>query len=969
MAASFQDIPGPIPLICDAARASRTMADLPPVGDQGFRDLLAATSSNSPYLARLMLREAVFLDEIYARGPDEVLNALEAEALAVSGETDSAPAMKNLRVAKRRMALTVALADLGGLYELPRVTNSLTRFADASVKGALRFLVSDAARKAGQTGKTPQELEETTGLIVIAMGKHGGHELNYSSDIDIVTFYEPEHFPFAFRGEKAPAAIDIVKGLVRLLAETTSDGYVFRVDLRLRPDAGATQVAITAEAAESYYESMGQNWERAAWIKARAIAGDTEAAAQFMKNMKPFVWRKNLDFAAIEDIHSIKRQIHAHGGHAQVAVAGHNVKLGRGGIREIEFFAQTQQLILGGRDPSLRNPTTIGALAALRARGLISEIAENELGESYGFLRTLEHRLQMIDDQQTHTLPKTQTDIDHVARFCGFAATDEFESVLTGHLNRVVANYARLFERAAPLAAQGGSLVFTGVEDDPETIATLTAMGFTSPSVMAAAIRGWHHGRVRATRSARARELLTKLMPALLDALSKTADPHSAFMHFDRFLSNLPAGVQVFSLLAANPGLLTLIAEIAGAAPRLADYLGRNPSVLDVLIDQDYMSRVPEAAELRKRFEDELERLPGFEAALNAVRRFTREEIFRVGVQVIQGVADASRAGRAYAAIAETVIAGLQPVVEAEIESTYGRVPGGAFAVVAQGKLGGREMTAGSDLDLVFVYAHDPDAQMSDGPRPLPPFTYFARASQRFVAALTAMTAEGKLYDVDMRLRPSGNQGPVAVRLDSFAEYHNKESWTWERLALTRARVLSGPDQLRHAVDEIIRGSIKKRVPAAEIIRDAREMRAKLAGQFPDTDPWDIKFAVGGLIDLEFIAQVLQLVHGADADVLDQNTVAALRKEAKAGVLAQADADMLIEAARLEHALTQVLRIALDGPFKPDEATAGLRALLVRAAKTRDFPDLEQRLFATQKKVRAVFSKVMAGPPEAHPAI
>jgi glutamate-ammonia-ligase adenylyltransferase len=964
MTPAFRDLSGPLPPLYDAARAARVLKDLdaeviPALKQEHFRALLAATAGNSPYLARLMLRESAFLEEIYNSDPAELLAALNREAISVAEDEDAVAAIRRLRVAKRRVALTIALADVAGVFDLDAVTGSLSRFADASVKGALRHLLRAAAKKAEMSGVTPEELEQTTGIIVLAMGKHGGFELNYSSDIDIVVFYEDDRFPFDIGGEKRRAAVELVKGLVKLLSDTTSDGYVFRVDLRLRPDAGATQVAISAQAAEEYYELMGQNWERAAMIKARACAGDPEAAARLLKNLAPFVWRKNLDYAAIQDIHSIKRQIHAHRGHEHVAILGHNLKLGRGGIREIEFFAQTQQLILGGRDLSLRGSRTVETLAALRARGLISAEAERELAAAYRFLRMLEHRLQMIEDQQTHELPKTREGLDHVARFSGYADTEVFEMDLLDHLRKVEANYARLFEQEAPLAGEGGSLVFTGVDDDPETIKTLAAMRFHSPSDVAAIIRGWHHGRIRATRSARARELLTKLIPALLTALGKTVDPQTAFMNFDRFLTGLPSGVQVFSLLLANTSLLDLIADIAGSAPRLADYLGRNPAVLDALIDAGFMTSIPDHAGLSEKFTAERARVPGFEPALDAARRFAREELFRIGVQIIRGQADPESAGPAYAAVAETVIAGLHPVVEEEMIATHGRMPGGAFAIAALGKLGSREMTAGSDLDLVFVYTNASDAEQSDGRRPLSPSQYFARASQRFVAALTAMTAEGRLYDVDMRLRPSGNQGPVAVRLKSFADYHATQSWTWEKMALTRARVLCGPPELRSEVESVITQTLIAPVDTEKVLRDAREMREKIALQFPGKDRWDLKFAPGGLVDIEFVAQALQLCFAAKADVLDQNTIAALEKLARVGALSKDDAATLIAAARFEHALTQVLRIALDGAFQPDAASEGLKALLVRAARAVDFPELEAHLAATQAQVRAVFNRIV----------
>ncbi|HEX2760624.1 MAG TPA: hypothetical protein VHM27_08925, partial [Rhizomicrobium sp.] len=506
--------------------------------------------------------------------------------------------MAELRSAKRAAALAIALADIGGLWPLEEVTGALTRFAYACVQGALRFLLRQAAALHGMAEKNGAVLEATTGLTVLAMGKYGAHELNYSSDIDLVVFYDAERFPFAKRGDARGAAVDIVRGLVKLIAETTSDGYVFRTDLRLRPDAGATQVAISLDAAEAYYENLGQNWERAAMIKARPCAGDPETGAAFKEMIAPFIWRRNLDFAAIEDIQSIKRQIHAHAGHSEVAVAGHNIKLGRGGIREIEFFAQTQQLILGGRHPGLRTASTLASLAALAVNGTIAPETAADLTRAYRYLRMLEHRLQMIEDEQTHTVPKSEEGVAHVACFMGHDDAQDFRAALTGILETVQGHYARLFQRETDLADSHGSLVFTGVEDDPETLETLRAMGFGAPSQVAGTIRGWHHGRIRAMRSARARELLTKLTPAILKSLAATADPDSAFLQFDRFLSNLPSGVQLFSLFLARPEFLTLLAKVVGSAPRLATHLGRTPATLDALLDTDFLASLPDRAQL-----------------------------------------------------------------------------------------------------------------------------------------------------------------------------------------------------------------------------------------------------------------------------------------------------------------------------------------------------------------------------------
>jgi len=943
----------------DTDRAARIREALVERGFVRDEALLASVFGNSAFLGRLSLRETGSLGDYFTAGPEAVLNAAIAQGEGVADADSEARAMAGLRIAKRRAALAIAMADIEGRWDVNKVTAELSRFADACVSGALRFLLRQEAMRAGMEERDGAALEQSAGMTVLAMGKYGAHELNYSSDIDLVVFYDAEKFPFSKRGDMRGAAVDIVRGLVKLLSEVTSDGYVFRTDLRLRPDAGATQIAISTDAALDYYEAMGQNWERAAMIKARACAGDPETGAMFLKNLVPFIWRRYLDFAAIEDIQSIKRQIHAHVGHGEIAVAGHNIKLGRGGIREIEFFAQTQQLILGGRHPGLRVPTTQGALDALVGEGRVDAQVGEELKADYCYLRTLEHRLQMIEDQQTHTVPGTEVEISHLACFMGYDSAQDFRDGLTAVLENVQRHYSRLFESQPDLTSAQGNLVFTGVEEDPETLKTLAAMGFADSAHVSGAIRGWHHGRIRAMRSQRARELLTKLIPAILKALSGAADPGVAFKQFDLFLSNLPSGVQLFSLFLARPQFLDLLAKIVGSTPRLATYLARNPAIMDALLDSDFLTSLPPRQKLDARFTQLV--TGSYEEVLDAARRFTREAIFRVGVQIVEGAARADQAGPALTDIAETVIAGLLPRVEDEMAASHGRIKGGGFVVVALGKLGGREMTASSDLDLVFIYDTPPGVEASDGAKPLSPTLYFARLAQRFISALTTPTAAGTLYEVDMRLRPTGNKGPVAVSLESFAAYHASESWTWEHMALTRGRLVAGTPALCRRVEAEIRRRLTEPRDARAIITDARDMREKMALTFPGANPWDLKHAPGGLVDIEFIAQILQLVHAAARPaVLDTNTIGALLMLKGTGALAADDADTLIASARLQHALTQVLRIALDETPKIEDATHGLKTLLTRAAEANSFAKVQQRLAECQRQTREIFNRLLA---------
>jgi len=963
------------PLPYDTERADAGLAELaarPHPGAAAFladpagRALLAGAFGNSPYLGRLLLRDTDLLDRLAERPADSVLADLLAEVTALPAvHADAAALMAPLRRAKRHLALLAALADLGGCWRLEQVTAALSDFAQGATRAALARLLLDAAAKGDFAVADPAAPERGSGLTVIGMGKLGARELNYSSDIDICVFYDRETTPYTGSQGVERFFMRLTQGLVKLLQEITADGYVFRTDLRLRPDPASTPPAVSLQAALQYYESMGQNWERAAMIKARAIAGDPATCAVFLAELQPFIWRRNLDFAAIADVHSIKRQIHSHHGFAEVAVEGHNIKVGRGGIRDIEFFAQTQQLIAGGRDPSLRRPATCEALDALAAAGWIEPAVAAELQEAYGFHRTLEHRLQMVADEQTQTLPKDTAGIDRLARFMGFAETAAFRRQLVERLERVQRHYARLFEKAAPLG-KGGNLAFTGTDDDPDTLATLAGLGFREAARVSQAVRGWHHGRYRAMRSARARELLTELTPALLSALADTADPDGAFQRFDSFLAGLPAGVQLFSLLAAEPRLMQLLAQIMGAAPRLADYLAQNAGVLDAVLSEDFFDPLPPVADMLKSFEASLRLARDFQDALDAARRFVKERKFQLGVHLLRGDADAAVAGRAYADLADTAIRGLLPAVEREVAQQHGRMPDAGMAVVALGKLGGQEMSATSDLDLMFVYDYQDEEAQSDGARPLAAPHYFARLSQRFINALTAPTAAGTLYEVDMRLRPTGNKGPAAVRLSRLEQYHREEAWTWEHMALTRARVVCGPPALVEATERTIGEILRRPREAGRIAADVADMRTRLAREKATQDPWELKQVRGGLVDIEFVAQYLQLVHAAGTpEVLSNNTGEALRRLAAAGALGPAEAEALLDAYRLASNLTAVLRVAIRGRFDPAAVPPALRAVLARAGGSSDFEALQARLASALARVHGLFDELVAARAEA----
>ena len=933
--------------------------------------LLAALGGHSPYLSDLAVRESAMLLRLAERGPDDAF-AMALDPLSRADIEAPSPAVAALlRQVKRQGALIAAVADIQGVWPLDRVTGALSDLADGTIDFACAHLLRGAQargelRRTGGGRADPRGIGRGSGLVVLGMGKLGGRELNYSSDVDLMVLYEPD--TAAYHADRAGALyVRIARDLVKLLEERTADGYVFRTDLRLRPDPAATPLAVSIPAAITYYESLGQNWERAAMIKARPVAADRAAGEAFLREIRPFVWRRHLDFAAIADIHSIKRQIHTHkatrGAHATVQLAGHDVKLGRGGIREIEFTVQVLQLIWGGRDPQLRDPTTLGALAALVGTDRLDRRAAADLADAYVFLRGVEHRLQMVADRQTHRLPEDEEGLARIASFLGYDSAGAFAATFTAHLTRVEGHYARLFETAPSLAGEesGGSLVFTGVEDDPETITTLSGMGYLNPKGVAAMVRGWHHGHARAMRSERARALMTELMPALLGAFARQAQPDQALARFDALLARLSAGVQMLSLLHRNPALLGRLAGLLGAAPPLADHLARHPATLEGLLSGNERGGPPAIAALPAL----LHEAHHIEEALEAARRLVTQSKFETDAATFEGTLDLNQSGLRRSALADAAIAALLPHVASEFAARHGKVAGGALAVVALGKLGGREMLPDSDLDLILVYDHDADADVSKGRvarsaravlarsaraelarsaravlappaapsiRPLPASQYFIRLAHLVVAAITAPGSEGKLYEVDMRLRPSGSKGPVAVSLSAFRRYHAEDAWTWERMAMTRARVVAGPPALTRRLTQAIRAALIRAANPKTVLTDAATMRARLARDLPPEGPWDAKLRPGGLVEVEFIAQALQLVHAPrQPDVLATTTRDALAALARAGALTAAEAEHLIAADLLWRTVTGLLRLTVGrwhGDTLPEPAAEALLGAL-----------------------------------------
>ena len=928
----------PIPVNTDRADTAVEKLAVGP-GTRLF-DLLHGTAGASPYLARLIARHSAWLDEISTQDVSAVFEQLlNAVRDAATIDTPRKQFSSVARLVKSRAALLIGLADLGGIWPLMTVTGALTRLADTCTDSTARWLLAQELGRNRLPGLDANALDSGAGYTLLAMGKMGAGELNYSSDIDLIALFDETRFDRDGALEAKARYIHVTRQLLQILSENTAEGYVFRTDLRLRPSPSTTPVCMAMGAAESYYESVGRTWERAAHIKARPLV-DVVAGTAYLETLTPFVWRRHLDFAAIEDTHEMLRKIRAQKARFTIDhLPGHDLKLGPGGIREIEFFAQTRQLIMGGRDPALRMPTTLGALDALAGAGWIDKDVRDALSVDYVELRTIEHRLQMLEDAQTHTVPASEEARRQVAALCGEGDLVAFEKALVERLKRV---HATTEEFYTPVARRDKGSAAT----DVVTLGSLDDMGFARPEDALRQVERWEDGGIAATRSDRARELFLKLRPQILRRLAGASDPDQSLIHFDRFLSGLPAGVQVFSLFSANPNLLDLIVEICATAPRLALYLGRHPQTLDAFLDHDFWSPLPNTEVLTADLMARLVLVDDYERKLDEVRRWARELRFRAGVQMLRGTIDNRDAGEAFTAIAKASVDALLPHVIDQFAERHGPPPGIGIAVLAMGKLGSGEMTSGSDLDLILIY-DAAGALQSEGRKPLSPSAYYPRLTQSLVAALTAPTAEGALYEVDMRLRPSGRQGPVAVSFTSFEQYQREEAWVWEHLALTRASVIAGPADLRDRIKTVIAEVLAKRAGSVAVMEEANEMRVRIADarEADRKNRWDLKQAEGGILEIEFTAQTGSLMNGLPHGLRMDDQITAL---AECGWLDDPDAKGLLDALVFQQSLQQVERIAVEGTIAPETLGAGLREVLVRTADAKSFDDLSEQLAAHQ---------------------
>ncbi len=858
--------------------------------------------AHSPFLAHVAEQAPDIVPLFAERGPDAAL----AQAGTLDGDLAS-----SLRRRRSRVALIVALADLAGEWSLEQVVNTLSDEADRNSAAAARQAMLEV------TG-----VGDTHGFAILALGKHGSRELNYSSDIDPILLFDAERLPPVRRRDPAEVALRVAKRWVALLAERTAEGYVHRVDLRLRPTPEVTPIVVPVAGAIAYYESQAVGWEQAAFIRARACAGDIELGRDFLREIAPFVWRRSADFGQLRRIGDMARRIRENARSTLLVGPGWDIKKARGGIREVEFAAQALQLIHGGRDAQLRAPATLDALRALSVAGHLSDDDGEALASAYRRYRTVEHRVQMRDDRQTHALPVDQEEAHDVAILAGCDAPDALYTDLAQHAERVAA----IFRDIGGVDDEDAIDQHVPHERDA-LMAMLAAMKFVDCADPARRIEGWRSGGLRITRSNAARDALERVLPQILQRVASAHNPDGVLQRLDSTFAGMPSALGLIELLHARPALIDTLVAVAAHAPPLAQELAIRPTLIEAMIDANAFDP-PDHATLVQAMTRGLDE--GYERRLDTVRRVVAEQRFALAVQTLEARTDALAIGRGYAVVAQAAVEVLCAATIAEFERAHGRIAGAELVVLALGRLGSGLLTHASDLDIVLLFTTDDLLAESDGPRPLGATAYFNRLGQRVIAALSVPTAAGRLYEVDTRLRPEGAKGPLVVWTRAFARYQREQAWLWEHLALTRARVIFGLAAAREQVERAIDDALGKPRDAAAVRTEAAAMREEMARHKSARGRLDVKHLSGGLIDAEFAAQVLQIVHRTPPEPDLSNALASLVERRLA------PADVVGAHQRLTRVLVAVRLMAPEGDV-PDEAT---RARIAVAAGADDWATL-----------------------------
>lgn len=961
--------------------------------DEWARHGCASVFLSSPYLTDLTLHwacEWVSLLEIgcWNYGQTHLTSLRQDLALLETttnpaSDIDLAKAMQHLRHAKAKIALAAAWGEISGELRLEQSCQLLSDFASYALDHALWLAMRLHKLYEERDDWLPFRVKEC-GFFILGMGKLGAGELNYSSDIDLILIYDEQRF-LTIDADRLPNLMTkVAKTIVKIMEERDHDGYVFRTDLRLRPDPSVTPPALSLTACLNYYESQGLTWERAAMIKAAVVAGDHKAGEEFLRYIAPFIWRKHLDYAAIDDIQAIRQQIARHKGGTEITTYGHNIKLGQGGIRTIEFFVQSLQLIWGGRRTELRGRQTLPMLARLAHENLCEPETARLLAEAYRYLRHLEHRLQMIDDQQTQTLPHDDIAMRKLARFFNQADLTQFFNelltILGGVQTATAATNPVSPSENAPLVTVDFTLNLLAVDKENLFTEKIRQWGFSHTEAFKAVMEAWHYQRYRCLKTPRAHGLLNRILPRLLSELAKTANPDEALQKFDQFLANIPAGVALFSLFEAEPRLMQDVALIMGNAPRLAEILANHPHLLDSWLDQGFDQGLNQSSHGSFDFENDLAKIKaisyqgdqGFdeEAYLLNLRRYVAEEQFRLGLGFLQQRIHVDELALRLSRLADHLMEAVLKSLRENYRLLYGDMPNSDFAIVALGKWGGEELLPSSDLDLLFIYDVDDHQTSVGGKQNIGPQVYYMRLCQRFNTAIASDSQQGRLYPLDFRLRPGGEAGPLATQLSGWASYYRMDdegnpqagfAWSWESLALTRARVVmaSSPD-FAHRLQTLIQNLISQPRNRQKLSQDSRDMRERIAKEKPPKSIWDCKLWPGGLVDIEFAAQYLGLSYAPrHPHLVSPNTGKALENLAKAGIIAPDDYQLLSQGWHLWRKVQAALRLTSLDEFHDERAPLGQRIFIANACGYQNLSALKEAMLDLAARIDPLCRRIL----------
>lgn len=800
-------------------------------------------------------------------------------AFMLGGETDDKSFFRILRLYRKQEMLRIGLRDLLNRADLRETVEDLSDLAEVCLQKAYEWADTGLRSRYGRPVIANADGRSTpAGFAIIAMGKLGGRELNFSSDVDLMYVYTADgetEGVTAFDGTLMNRItnhqyfIKLAEKLSAAIGEKTEDGFVFRVDLRLRPEGQRGPLAQSLGGYELYYESWGQTWERSALLKARPLAGDGAVGKEFMERITPFVYRKYLDYSAISEIRDMKQKINKDV--EQKGRTYRDVKLGYGGIREIEFVIQALQLIYAGRDRSLREKNALKALHMLSQKGLITYQEHADLAKAYVFLRTVEHRIQILDDLQTQIMPSDERELRTLARRTGYLERGkETESLLRDyaeHTRKVRSIYDDLFaftgeERVAEAAARDYDLLLDTGTSEQEAVAVLRRYGFRDPGKAYRNLLLLREGPAFVHRTPRSRKLFNEIFPALFHEIVSSPDPDMALNHLESFLAAQGSWETFQSLMRLDASAVKVLIAIFSNSEYLSRMLVGRPVLLQNLLESRKAYGAGTYAVFARELSEALSRASGITEKLDTLRRFKHQEEIRIGMADLLSNMNLTSVSRDLSKLAEVCLDAALKLAVSETGKRYG-IPGSwsGLAVIGVGKLGGRELTYGSDLDILFVFSETCAIQPSAG---LTTFEYFSKVAEKTIAYLSTITREGFVFRVDTRLRPTGSKGPLVQSIDAFKNYFSTQAETWERQALLRARHVAGDRAVGAEFCSTIQELIYRDVDKAVLAEDIRAMRKRMEEEIgkENATHYNIKRGVGGLVDIEFLVQYMQLLHG-----------------------------------------------------------------------------------------------------------